>query len=299
MSFAQAVKKVWLLGCLASALPLLVGVPGYSDSMKDTANAYFAAIKKDFDKIAASKTIAKPRPGPVNALFAATIKKNPPVFSLVKVNAKGSVVNEATRGNKSKKKSHLKIGKEEWYIATVKNKKAFSGISEEKGRYYLTWTRPLLGAKKRLAIVVAEKIDLGACFDILSKETTTPFLVRMDNKVLYSHNWKNDSSFLEEPMVIPGIEKVTFLTEKPVAVARAPEPLDISVQKVNAVPAAPTQVTPEKPEKVKKAPAKISKERVLSIIIGIIIILLLIIFIFRFYIWLNHKFLMHSINKPE
>jgi tetrahydromethanopterin S-methyltransferase subunit A len=121
----------------------------------------------------------------------------------------------------------------------------------------------------------------------------------MEEKSLYSHKWKNESSYLEEPMTIPGIEKITFLTEKPVAAPHAAETLDVSVQRVNAVPAAPTQVTAEKPVKAKQAPAKITKKRVLVIIIGIVVVILLIIFLFRFYIWLNHKFLMHSINKPD
>jgi hypothetical protein len=299
MSLKQAAKKACVLGCLALALPLLVSVPCFSDSMKDTANAYFAVLKKDFDKLAASQAIKKSRPGPVKGLFVASLKKNPPISRLVRVNAKGIIINEVARGEKPKKKMHRKIGNEEWYSFTVKNKKAFSGISEEKGRYYLTWSKPLLGAKKHIAGVVAEKIDLGYCFHMLSKETTAPYLVRLEQKSLYSHKWKNDSSYLEEPMTIPGIEKITFLTEKPVAASHTAETLDVSVQRVNAVPAAPMQVTPEKPVKAKKAPAKISKKRVLIIIIGVVVVILLIIFLFRFYIWLNHKFLMHSINKSD
>ncbi|HUI91500.1 MAG TPA: hypothetical protein VLX68_04545 [Chitinivibrionales bacterium] len=298
MSIMKPAKKARALGWLAFSLALLASIPAYSASIKDTVSASFIALKKDFDKLAASKSIAKSRPGPVNALFAAALKKNPPVSSLVKVNAKGAVISEAVRGERPKKKSHRKIGREDWYVFTVKNKKAFSGTSEENGKNYLVWARPLFGGKKRVAGVVAEKIDLAGCLDLISGETTAPFLIRQEEKILYSHNWRNDSSFLEEPITIPGIEKVTFLTEKPVTVARAAEPLDISVQKVNAVPATPAQVTPEKPVLVKKAPAKISKKRVLEIIILAIVILLLIILLFRFYIWLNHKFLMHSINKP-
>lgn len=299
MSLLQAVKKACVLGCLALALPLLVSVPCFSDSLKDTANAYFAVLKKDFDKLAANKAIKNPRTGPVNVLFAASLKKHLPISYLARANTKGVIINEVVRGEKPRKKVHRKTGKAEWYSFAVKNKKAFSGISEENGRYWLTWSKPLMGAKKRSAGVVVEKIDLSDCFQLLSKETTAPYLVRVGQKSLYSYKWTNDSSYLEEPLTIPGIEKITILTEKPVAPAHAAETLDISVQRVNAVPAAPTQVTPEKPVKAKQAPAKISKKRVLVIIIGIVVVLLLIIFLFRFYMWLNHKFLMHSINKSD
>jgi hypothetical protein len=267
--------------------------------MKDTANAYFAVLKKDFDKLAANKALKNPRTGPINVLFVASLKKHLPISYLARANTKGIIINEVARGEKPKKKVHRKTGNAEWYSFAVKNKKAFSGISEENGRYYLTWSKPLPGAKKRSAGVVVEKIDLSDCFQMLSKETTAPYLVRLEQKSLYSYKWKNDSSYLEEPMTIPGIEKITILTEKPIAASHAAETLDISVQRVNAVPSTPAQVTPEKPEKTKKAPAKITKKRVFVIIIGIVVVILLIIFLFRFYIWLNHKFLMHSINKSD
>jgi hypothetical protein len=265
--------------------------------MKDTANTYFAALKKDYDKLAISKAIKNPHTDPINKLFVASLKKHLPISYLARVNTKGVLINEVVRGQIPQKKVHRKVGKEEWYSFVVKNKKAFSGISEENGRYYLIWSKPLLGAKKRSAGVVVEKIDLSDCFNMLSKETTAPYLIRLEQKSLYSHKWKNDSSYLEEPMTIPGIEKITFLTEKPVVASHAAETLDVSVQRVNSVPASPAPVTVEKPEKVKKKPAKITKKRMLVIIIGIVVVLLLIILLFRFYIWLNHKFLMHSINK--
>jgi hypothetical protein len=295
--FLQATKKTCVLGCLALALPLLVSVPCFSESMKDTANTYFAALKKDYDKLAISKAIKNPHTDPINKLFVASLKKHLPISYLARVNTKGVLINEVVRGQIPQKKVHRKVGKEEWYSFVVKNKKAFSGISEENGRYYLIWSKPLLGAKKRSAGVVVEKIDLSDCFNMLSKETTAPYLIRLEQKSLYSHKWKNDSSYLEEPMTIPGIEKITFLTEKPVVASHAAETLDVSVQRVNSVPASPAPVTVEKPEKVKKKPAKITKKRMLVIIIGIVVVLLLIILLFRFYIWLNHKFLMHSINK--
>jgi hypothetical protein len=299
MSFIKAAKKAWVLRCLALALLLLVSVPCFSESMKDTANAYFSLLKKDFDKLASSKAIKNSHTGPINGLFVASLKKHLPISYLARANAKGVIISEVVRGEMPKKKTHRKVGNEDWYSFIVKNKKAFNGISEENGRYYLTWSVPLMGAKKRSSGVMVEKIDLWDCFHMLSKETTAPYLVRLEKKSLYSHEWKNESSFFEEPMTIPGIEQITILTEKPVVASHTAETLDVSVQRVTSVAAAPAQVTAEKPEKVQKSPAKSAKNHVLVIIIGITVALLLIIFLFRFYIWLNHKFLMHSINKPD
>jgi uncharacterized integral membrane protein len=267
--------------------------------MKDTANAYFSVLKKDFDKLASSKAIKNSRTGPINGLFVASLKKHLPISYLARANAKGVIISELVRGEMLKKKVHRKVGNEDWYSFVVKNKRAFNGISEENSRYYLTWSVPLVGAKKRSTGVMVEKIDLWECFHMLSKETTAPYLVRLEKKSLYSHEWKNESGFFEEPLTIPGTERITILTEKPVVASHAAETLDVSVQRVTSVAAAPAQVTAEKPEKGQKSPAKTAKNRVLVIIIGIIVALLLIIFLFRFYTWLNHKFLMHSINKPD
>jgi hypothetical protein len=292
-------KRVWLIGCIIPAILLFIVAPCFSESMKDTANLYFTALKKDFDKLAKNPVLKNPATSPVNRLFVASLKKHQPTASLVRVNAKGIIINEVMRGKVSLKKVNKKVGSQKWYSAVAKTKKVYNAVMEENGRYYVLWCKPVVSKKKRLIAVVAAKIDMGDCFDLLSRETTAPYLVRMEEKILYSHKWKNDSSYLEEPMTIPGIEKITFLTEKPVAASHAAETLDVSVQRVNAVPAAPTQVTPEKPVKAKQAPVKITKKRVFVIIIGIVVVLLLIIFLFRFYIWLNHKFLMHSINKSD
>jgi hypothetical protein len=299
MSINPFIRRIWLIACITPAMLLFIAAPCFSESMKDTANTYFAALKKDFDKLAANPALKNPATSPVNRLFVVSLKKHQPTTSLVRVNVKGVILNEVIRGEVPLKKVNKKIGEQEWYTAIVKAKKEYNSIQEENGRYYVLWGKPVMGAKKRLVGAIAAKIDIWDCFQLLSKETTAPYLVRLEKKTLYSHKWKNESEYLEEPLTIPGIEKITFLTEKPVAASHAGETLDVSVQRVASVAAAPAQVAPEKPAKAKKNLGKITKKRLLIIIIGIVVVILLIILLFRFYIWLNHKFLMHSINKPE
>jgi hypothetical protein len=290
-------NKTWLTVCIMPAMLLFLAAPCYSQSMKDTANTYFAALKKDFDKLAKNPALKKPKVSPVNGLFVTALKKHQPTTSLVRVNAKGVIVNEVIRGEVPLKKVNKKAGDLEWYSTVIKSKKEYDTVTEENGRFYLLWSKPLMGAKKRVTAVVVAKIDIWDCFQLLSKETTSPYLVRMEKKTLYSHKWKTGSNYLEEPLEIPGIEEITFLTEKPAAV-RAGETLDVSVQRV--VPAAPeAQVAPKAPDKNKKKGLSLTKNRKLLIIIGIVVLIILIILIVRFYVWLNHKFVMHSINKPD
>ena len=292
-------KRVWLIGCIMPAILLFVAAPCFSESMKDTANTYFMALKKDFDKLVKKPILKNSATAPVNKLFVTSLKKHQPINSLTRVNAKGIIINEVLRGEVPLKKVNKKIGGQEWYAAVAKTKKEYDNVVEENGRFYILWCKPVVSTKKRLVGVIAVKIDVWDCFQLLSKETTAPYLVHLEKKSLYSYKWKNESSYFEEPLTIPGIDKITFLTEKPVVASHAVETLDVSVQRVAAVATAPTQVAAEKPVKVQKKPSTITKKRMLVIIIGIVVVLLLIILLFRFYIWLNHKFLMHSINKPD
>jgi hypothetical protein len=83
---------------------------------------------------------------------------------------------------------------------------------EETGRYYLLWAAPILKktkGKEAFKGAVALKIDLWDCFQKYSKTAETPFLIRMGRLSLYSYKWNDTFAFVEEPLLIPGVEKIT------------------------------------------------------------------------------------------
>jgi hypothetical protein len=273
---------------------------GYTQTFKDTVNAYFALIRKDFERICKNPILANTPVTPANRLFVKALKRNQPIISFSRINSKGIIVNEVIRGEIPPKKVNRKLEDQKWFAEIKNTKNEYSEITEEKGRYYLIWNKPLLDKKKRLLFIVTAKIDIWDCFHAISKKTTSPFLARIEQKSLYSHKWKDITKYQIDTLNIYGTNQITILTEKQDTSALARESLDISVKKVTSV-ASQEQKQPEQKTSLeaKKTKDKKSKNKVLIIIIGIVIALIIIFLLFRFYIWLNNKFMINSINKSE
>ena len=50
------------------------------------------------------------------------------------------------------------------------------------------------------------QIDLWDCFDHFSDRSTTPFMIRiLDRVILYDHLWKDTIKYVEKPITVPGI----------------------------------------------------------------------------------------------
>jgi hypothetical protein len=295
----QAFFRKKFQGILTISLILLVAAPAFSASTKDAANDYFATLKKDLDKLAASPALKNQRTKGINGLFVASLKKHQPVAYLARVSAKGIIVNEVIRGEVPKKKVNTKVGDAEWYSSVVKSQKPYTGFTEENGRYYLVWSDAVI-SKKRLSFVIVSKVDIWDCFHKLANETPEPFLVRIGQKSLYSNKWKNESAYAEDQLDVPGVENVSILSEKPSNAARTAETLATSVHRDTSAAVSTQAASPAQPNAATIAKSSLlAKHRTLVIIIAVIGILLLVLLIFRFYVWLNHHFLMRSINKPD
>jgi hypothetical protein len=120
---------------------------------------------------------------------------------------------------------------------------------------------------------------------------------------LYSNKWKTESSFLAEQLEVPGADNVTLLTEKTAGATKVAETLATSVTRDTSAAGASGQSvsgpiqSSASVSAVNKAHS--SKHRTLFIVLAMVAVLLFAFLIFRFYVWLNHKFLMRSINKPD
>jgi hypothetical protein len=299
-----------VLVCLFSSMP------AFSTAMtKDAVEQYFAALKKDFDKVADNPVMKIPKSKSVNGLFLMALKRHQPVYSFMRTNAKGVMVNEVVRGQipeKGKKNVKEKNAKEqnvkdqEWFKKISKTATEYYGFTfiEENGRYYLFWVNPILDKKKRFCGAVVAKIDLWDCFHEMSKETTEPFLIRLGGKSLYSDKWKNAKTMVDVPLEVAGVEKISLITEKPIAAAAAAAAgSDTSLSSYQKDTGAVAAVAPalfnDTLAKKKSAGGFFAKNKVLIIICGIVILILFIFLLVRFYIWLSNIFAMRNINKPD
>jgi len=264
---------------------------------KDSIEHYFAALKKDFDKLADNPQIKKPKSKSVNGLFVVTLKKHQPLYSLMRTNAKGIMVNEVVRGQIPEKvKKNIKD--QEWFKKISKTATEYYGFTfiEENGRYYLFWVSPVLGPKKMFGGAVVAKIDLWDCFHEMSKETTEPFLIKLGGKSLYSDKWKGGKNTQDVPCDVAGVEKISLVTEKPVA---APDTSLLSAHKdTGAVAAVAPALLDTKTEKP-KGTGFFAKNKILIIICSIVLLIVIAFLLVQFYSWLSHVFTMRAINKSD
>jgi hypothetical protein len=307
MAFVQPPSHKSLSRTLSFVLLLCFFTPSFSGSLQDSFDNYFAFLRKDFGKLAASTKHKNLRLKATNRMFVAFLKRHQPCSYLARINQHGRIVNEVIRGEVPKTVNR-KVGDVEWYTATVKNRKPYQGLVEENGRYYLIWTEPVLAKKKCVGVVVS-RIDIWDCFHKLSNETPEAFLVRIGQKNLYSNNWKNEGEFHEDSLSIPGAAQISLISERPPAATRAAETLAASVRRDTASLAQAAGSSQSissgqsnavaAPEKSLKHSTGAAKHRTIVIAITVVVVLVLLFLIFRLYIWLNHKFLVRSINKPD
>jgi hypothetical protein len=287
---------------LIAVLCLFSYTPVFSAAMtKDSIEHYFASLKKDFDKMADNPVMNKPKSKSINGLFVTTLKRHQPIYSFMRTNAKGVMVNEVIRGQvpeKIKKNAKENVKEQEWFKKISKTATEYYGFTfiEENGRYYLFWVSPILGPKKKFGGAVVAKIDLWDCFHEMSKETTEPFLVRLGGKSLYSDKWKNAKNFIDVPLDVAGVEKISLIREKPAA---APDTTLTAVHKdTGAVAAVAPALLNDKPAK-KTALGFFAKNKVLVIICGIVLLIIIIFLLIQFYTWLSNVFTMRHINKSD
>jgi hypothetical protein len=288
------------IAAMVAFLCLTSSFPAFSSAMtKDSIEHYFSVMKKDFDRLADNPMMKKQKAKPVNGLFVVALKKHQPFYSLMRTNAKGIMVNEVVRGQIPEKvKKNIKD--QEWFKKISKTATEYYGFTfiEENGRYYLFWVSPVLGPKNKFGGAVVAKIDLWDCFHEMSKETTEPFLIRLGGKSLYSDKWKNAKNMTEIPCEVAGVEKISLVTEKPVA---APDTSLLSAphKDTGAVAAVAPALLNTKPEKPKGAGGFFAKNRILIIICGIVLLIIIAFLLIQFYSWLSHVFTMRAINKVD
>jgi hypothetical protein len=205
MSFG---KVLWGVS-VGLILAIVSSSPANAASITEGLDSLFTDLKSSFDKTASSKTLRSTKISPVNGFFIRTLKANQVIYSMLRTNSKGTVINEVIRGEDPLTKKR-DISTQPWFRAVVKKSEPYTGfLKEENGRYYLFWVAPITSSTGKLLGTVAAKVDIWDCIHKFSGRTETPFLVRVEKLSLYSHKWKGDMAYLEEPLAVPGVDKIT------------------------------------------------------------------------------------------
>jgi hypothetical protein len=207
------------VGACFAAAALLFSIPVYpaTDSLIASMETYFSDLKEDFNQRAASSIIKTPSGAQLSAYFAKILKKKPSLASLMKVNAKGTVLCERIRDEKYAVTKHS-VAKRQWFLKTAKSLKKYDCcVHEKNGGVYLYWSVPLLregAGSRRFNGAVLAVVDLKDCFQAITKAGVRPFLVLLNNKVFYEHAWKSKMIFVEDRLSVPGVETITVRYQK-------------------------------------------------------------------------------------
>jgi hypothetical protein len=191
------------------ALPLSV-LPA-TDSLVLSMETYFSALKEEISRSASTSVVNNAAGAQLFGYFTAVMKKNPPLRSLTKVNARGKVMGERLRSGKHAP-APRSVARCDWFSQTAKNLREQQCVVVGKnGRADLYWTVPLLrggAGKRRFGGALIAVVDLRECFRAIARAGAPPFLVRLDDRDFFAHSWKNDMIFIESRPVVPGVENI-------------------------------------------------------------------------------------------
>ncbi len=179
-------------------------------------NRYYEKMDESFSRIARSSVLKSTSLSGAEKLFVRELKKNRAYYTLIRTNSKGKVISEAVRGKKVER-PNTDVEREKWFQTVKKTKEPYYSLirDDDRGRYYLIWSKPILKNNNFVGTVTA-KIDLWDSFYEFSNSVYYPFLVRLNSLSLFSHKWNNDFSFKEERLTIPGINRISvrYIPEK-------------------------------------------------------------------------------------
>jgi hypothetical protein len=297
-SLRHAGKVFALVACIF----FLAGASGAAPlpmTVKEEIDSFFVKIKRDFDKIPTSPVLKTKRTS-VDRLFLHELKSHQPYLSLIRADSKGLVINNVVRLEETKPaKNKESVADQPWFKYVNTKHEAYTGHikDEERGRYYLVWVAPVLSkgpAGKDLFVGAVElKIDIWDCFHQFAKNTDTPFLVRMEQKGLYSNKWKDDVAYSEEPIEVPGIEKITVRYPRPAAAAA---PVDTQIASTAAIDSAKIKATQDSITAARAAKQKATLDKIV-IAVAVIALLVLIILLVRLFLALRQRMIMRKIDK--
>lgn len=185
-------------------------------------DGYFAGIDTALSTLQRSQALRSTERRPAENLFIRELKRNQSYYAFWRANSKGKIVSEVIRG-KNPTRPGTNVENENWFKSVKRNNEDFYTVfkDEERGRYYLIWSKPVL-KKDKFVGVVCLKIDLWDSFYDYSNGVYFPFSIKLGKKTLFSHKWNDKMTYREENLAVPGIKSISvrYIPEK------KEEPLD-------------------------------------------------------------------------
>jgi hypothetical protein len=258
-----------------------------TDTLTMVVASYFAQLKGDFNKFAASASIKNSRLPKLRSALADMLDKHSQIQSLLKADSKGVVVAEQPSREKREKKKRRITGTL-WFSKTAQTLKEYTCLVKEKnGNVFLYWTVPIMrenSPRKRFNGAIVAKVDLRTCFHEIADQGFQPFVVRYNNKNIYEHLWKPKMIFIERALDFPGLEKLSVRYQKS-GVSTLPQSetqkITDSIAQVALTPTSPPLDSQglQKPDSLDSSASATKKNMpvIVSLIVFIIVILVLLI----------------------
>ena len=176
-----------LIVVLSSVLPASSGTANLQEDL----NAYYVKLDESFARIVDAGALRSTSLKPAERLFVRAMRKNMAYNTFLRTNSKGIIISEAIRGQKVERPMR-DVSDQKWFKRVSERKEAYYTLikDDERGRYYLFWTRPILKGGNRFVGTVVAKIDLWDSFYDFSNNLYEPFLIKLGRKSLFSHKWE-------------------------------------------------------------------------------------------------------------
>jgi hypothetical protein len=174
---------------------------------------YFASLDSLLNSIARHDKIKSYRLDPVDEYFRSVSTRHPVLFSLLRTNSNGKVVNEFRDGTVVPR--HFRsIAGQKWYQEVRANMESYYGHIKTADTYYLFWAKPIRITKNgRTAFggSVAAKINLDKALQNATSSLSRPFAITGGKREFITNNWSADLEHVDTaPVRINGIPPLTM-----------------------------------------------------------------------------------------
>lgn len=178
---------------------------------------YFSSIYDSFTRTAQSPTLKKNSLRAAELFFLRELKRRQSINAFLRTNSKGQVISEVIRG-KDIGRPLRDVSGQRWFQFVKNQRTAYHTVikDDDRGRYYLLWSSPIIKKDDRFVGAVMAKIDLWDSFYEFSDAVYYPFRIKLGKKTLFSHKWKEQYIGSEVPLAIQGINhiSVVYIQEK-------------------------------------------------------------------------------------
>ncbi len=222
--------RLFILGLLLVFNPFGVSALELEREMEQ----YFSQVQDEFDEISSSPILRSNKLSTTNTYFIKVLRKAPHIRTVLRVNSKGMVVNEVTRGQKPLKKPYRMVDRQRWFVELKEGQKPFYGFKKIKGQPYLFWANPLYlttksGEIKFTGAVVA-KIDLKGQLFEFAQIFQKPFYLKGLGGDLLHYKWDENRAKVSKKVSF--LEKTRFrlyysLAEEGEEETRVPEKAEL------------------------------------------------------------------------